>query len=43
MQFEVCVKNKGVGGEEEEDGKEEGRSDSYVKLFALMGGAKNSN
>lgn len=42
-QFEVCIKNKGVGGGEEEYGKEEGRSYSYDKLFALMVGAKNSN
>lgn len=38
--FEVCVKNKSVGGEEEEYGKEEGRSYSCVKVFALMVGAK---
>lgn len=43
MQFEVCIKNEGVGGAEEEYGKEEERSYSYVKLFALTVGAKSSN
>lgn len=43
MQFEGCIKNKGVGGEEEEGGEEERRSYLYVKLFALVVGLKNSN
>lgn len=43
MQFEGCIKNKGVGGEEEEGGEEERRSYLYVKLFALVVGLKNGN